>query len=292
MVRKHLIPVVGPFRLDLTVSALRRLPTNIVDLLTPEGDYLRALSGPPQPLIVRVSQTPDNGSLSITIDGHGADEPQTLRLLQKILGTEKDISDFDKRSAHIPWLAPLVRRMRGVKPPCYPTLWEACVNAIVFQQLSIRAASAIIRRLIMALGQRVERDSLPLPLYVFPAAERFQEASEDTLRATGLSASKAGTLRRVAERLMSGTLESKELEEVSSGDAMAALCRIKGILLDGSDHPASWHGPARCVSRERQQRPEQYDARGGVGIPGCPPGIGCPRPTARNVVLLFAPRPP
>ena len=229
MVRAHLIPVAGQFRLDLTVSVLRRLPTNIVDLLTPEGDYLRALSGPPQPLIVRVSQIPDNRSLSVTIDGYCPDEPQTLRLVQKVLGTEKDISDFDKRSAHIPWLAPLVRRMRGVKPPCYPTLWEACVNAIVFQQLSIRAASAIMRRLIMALGQRVERDSLPLPLYVFPSAERFQEASDDALRATGLSASKVGTLRRVAERLMSGTLEAKELEEVSSGDAMTALCRIKGI---------------------------------------------------------------
>jgi DNA-3-methyladenine glycosylase II len=229
VVRTHLIPVIEPFRLDLTVSVLRRLPTNIVDLLTPEGDYLRALSGAPQPLIVRVNQIPDNRSLSITIDGYCPDEPQMLRLEQKVLGGEKDISDFDKRSAHIPWLAPLVRRMRGVKPPCYPTLWEACVNAIVFQQLSIRAASAIMRRLIMALGQRVERDSLPLPLYVFPAAERFQEASDDTLRATGLSASKVGTLRRVAERLMSGTLEAKELEEVSSGDAMTALCRIKGI---------------------------------------------------------------
>ena len=45
-----------------------------------------------------------------------------------------------------------------MKPPCYPTLWEACVNAIVFQQLSIRQPGAIMRRLIMALEQRVERD--------------------------------------------------------------------------------------------------------------------------------------
>jgi DNA-3-methyladenine glycosylase II len=229
MVRTYLIPVVEPFRLDLTVNALRRLPTNIVDLLTPEGDYLRALSGPPQTLIVRASYVSGNRSLSITIDGDCPDEPQTLRLLQKILGTEKDISDFDSRSADIPWLAPLVRRMRGVRPPCYPTLWEACVNAIVFQQLSIRAASAIMRRLIVALGQRVERDALPLPLYVFPSAERFQEATDETLRATGLSASKVETLRRVVERLMSGTLEAKELEEASSQDAMAALCGIKGI---------------------------------------------------------------
>jgi DNA-3-methyladenine glycosylase II len=167
--------------------------------------------------------------LSVTIEGDCPDEPQTLKLLQKILGTEKDISDFDSRSADIPWLAPLVQRMCGAKPPCYPTLWETCVNAVVFQQLSIHAASAIVRRLIIALGQRVERDPMPLPLYVFPGAERFQGATDDTLRATGLSASKVGTLRRVVESLMSGTLEAKELEEASSRDAIAALCRIKGI---------------------------------------------------------------
>ena len=199
---------------------------------------------PPQPLIVRVSQTPDNGSLSITIDGHCRDEPQTLRLVQKILGTEKDISDFDKRSAHIPWLAPLVQRMRGVKPPCYPTLWEACVNAIVFQQLSIRAASAIKRRLIMALGQRVERDSLPLPLYVFPAAERFQEASDDTLRATELSAKQSGNVAASCRKTSVRHTRSKRTGRSLQWGCYRALCRIKGMVLDGSDHPASWHGPA------------------------------------------------
>lgn len=229
MVRVHQIPVVGSFRLDLTVNALRRLPTNIVDLLTPEGDYLRALSGPPHPLIVRVSQMIHNSSLSITVNGDRRDDPKTLGLLQKMLGTGKDISDFDQAAAHIPWLAPLVRRMQGVRPPCYPTLWEACVNAIVFQQLSIHAAGAIIRRLIVVLGHRVETDWAPVPLYAFPRAETFQEATDDTLRATGLSASKVATLRRVAERLVSGALEAKKLEEGTSRDAIADLCRIKGI---------------------------------------------------------------
>jgi len=51
----HEIPVVMPYRLDLTVSVLRRLSSNIVDLLTPQGMYVRALSGFPEPVIVRVT---------------------------------------------------------------------------------------------------------------------------------------------------------------------------------------------------------------------------------------------
>jgi hypothetical protein len=38
-----------PYRLDLTVSALRRSPTNVVDVYTPDGRYLRALEGRTKP---------------------------------------------------------------------------------------------------------------------------------------------------------------------------------------------------------------------------------------------------
>lgn len=149
MTQTYEISVVQPFRLDLTVSALRRLPTNIVDFLTLEGDYMRAFHANSRRAVCRVSQI-DEKTLSVRIGGDHSRAQQILHLVQKVLGTEKDLSDFNKNAVHIPWLAPLVRRMRGVKPPCYPSLWEGCVNAVVFQQLSIRAASAITRRLIMA----------------------------------------------------------------------------------------------------------------------------------------------
>jgi DNA-3-methyladenine glycosylase II len=228
MPRTYEISIVQPFRLDLTVSALRRLPTNIVDLLTPEGEYIRAFYANPEPVVCRVSQV-DQGTLSVRIDGDEHKAGQTLSLVQKVLGIEKDLADFNKMAAHIPWLAPLVHRMRGVKPPCYPSVWEGCVNAVVFQQLSIRAASAIMRRLIVAFGERVEIDSVPVPLYVFPSAERIKEAAEDGLRAAGLSASKAATLRRVAEAIVSGALDAQRLEEAPSQDVAKALCSIKGI---------------------------------------------------------------
>jgi DNA-3-methyladenine glycosylase II len=116
-----------------------------------------------------------------------------------------------------------------VKPPRYPTLWEACVNAIVFQQLSLRAASTIMQRLIVAIGRSVAPGDIPVPLYVFPSPESFQRASSERLHATGLSANKTASLRRVAEALSSGTLDPTALELCTSPDAAAILRRIKGI---------------------------------------------------------------
>jgi DNA-3-methyladenine glycosylase II len=225
----HKIPVVMPYRLDLTVSVLRRLSTNAVDLLTPEGQYVRAFHGFPESVIVRVTQIRHEDSLSVTIEGDTSGETGVLGLVRQMLGVDRNLKDFDRSAAHIPWLAPVVQRMRGVKPPRYPTLWEACANAIIFQQVSLPAASAIMHRLVVALGQSVEVSNMPRPLYVFPTAESIQSANDDVLRSVGLSANKIATLRRVTEALSSGMLDAAMLEQCASPDAAAILRQIKGI---------------------------------------------------------------
>lgn len=180
-------------------------------------------------MIVRATQFPEEDYLSITIESDVEPDSSVLSLVCRMLGANRDLTDFDLSASHIPWLAPLVARMRGVKPPRYPTLWETCANAIIFQQVSLRAASAIMQRMVVALGQAVDAVDLPTPCYVFPSPERFQKAKDELLRATGLSAGKIETLRRVAEALGSGTLDQMTLERSASRDAAEILTRIKGI---------------------------------------------------------------
>lgn len=224
----HRVSVVMPYRLDLTATVLRRLSTNAVDVLTQEGVYVRALSGFDQPVIVRVTQSSPR-SLSVSIDGDGRHEAAALQAVRTILGVDRDVSSFAKAAARIRWLAPLVERMRGVKPPRYPSLWEACVNSIVFQQLSLRAASAIMQRMIVALGRRVRVDRVATPIYVFPSAERIRRASDTPLRSAGLSGNKIAALRRVSEALASGALDARAIEALPSPEAASVLQRIKGI---------------------------------------------------------------
>lgn len=227
--RVHEVPVVTPYRLDLTVCALRRLSTNVVDLLTPERVYVRALSGFRKPVIVRVAQKRRVAALSITIDGDARDDDAVLEAVRQTLGTDRTLTSFYRAAERIPWLAPLARRMRGVKPPRYPTLWEACSNAIVFQQLSVRAASTIMQRLIVTVGRPVETNDLPVPVYLFPTPKSVQREAGHRLRAMGLSANKIATLRRVAEAISTGMLDATALERCTSPDAAAILRQIRGI---------------------------------------------------------------
>jgi DNA-3-methyladenine glycosylase II len=223
---RHEVSLVTPYRLDLTVSVLRRLSMNIVDVLTPEGQYVRAINGANRPVIARVVQ-PRPDALVVTIEGDAAEHMPALALVRRTLGVDRDLMPFDGAAAQIPWLSPLALRMRGVKPPRYPSLWEAFVNVIIFQQLSLQAASAIARRLIIACGPPVMSEGRSL--YTFPRVDQVVRIEDSLLGAIGLSAGKIATLRRVGEALASGTLAEAKLEEDSSADAARELQQIKGI---------------------------------------------------------------
>jgi DNA-3-methyladenine glycosylase II len=220
------IRVQAPYRLDLTINVLQRLSSNRVDVLTPKGEYLRVLGNVAEPVIVHARQA-NPETLSILIEGDRREHPRLLVLVRRMLGLEVDLTRFYHAASGIPWLHPLVVRMRGVRPPRYPTLWEACVNAIVFQQVSLVAASTIMGRFTLGLGEPVEHRGVCL--YHFPGIEQVQRAPDRLLRGAGLSAAKLATLRRVADALQASAFDEVRMEESPSPEAAALLRGIKGI---------------------------------------------------------------
>ncbi|HLY82682.1 MAG TPA: hypothetical protein VKQ71_06845 [Acidimicrobiales bacterium] len=103
------------------------------------------------------------------------------------------------------------------RPP-HETHFAALVRAIVYQQLAGPAASAIHGRLIAALGD----DVAPEALLALPP---------ETLRAVGLSANKAASLRDLADKVLDGTviLRPRSLGRESDEEVIARLSTVRGI---------------------------------------------------------------
>ena len=220
------ISVQAPYRLDLTVNVLRRLSTNLVDVLSPDGAYVRWL-GRRVRFRAGTGFPAEPGNADHRIEGDRREHPRLLQLVRRMLGVEVDLTPFYRSASKVQWLHPLVSRMRGVRPPRYPTIWEACVNAIVFQQISLHAASSIMGRLTVGLSEPVEHSGVRL--YPFPSPEQILSAPDSVLRGAGLSAGKLATLRRVADALGAGAIDEGQLERLPSPDAAALLRSIKGI---------------------------------------------------------------
>ena len=114
-----------------------------------------------------------------------------------------------------------------MKPPRYPTLWEAIVNAVVFQQVSIHAASAILRRTIASLEEPLRHGERNL--YPFPAPSRFLAAEPEALRAMGLSVNKVVALRVLARAVHEDQLCEHELDPLPTVELVERLVVFRGI---------------------------------------------------------------
>jgi DNA-3-methyladenine glycosylase II len=92
------------------------------------------------------------------------------------------------------------------------------VEAIVYQQLAGAAARAIHGRLVAALDDDVQPEAL-------------LSLSDETLRAAGLSANKARSLRDLAAKVLDGTviLSPRGLSRQSDEEVIARLSTVRGI---------------------------------------------------------------
>jgi DNA-3-methyladenine glycosylase II len=209
----------------LTVDALRRVPGNAVDVMTPDGRYMRALTADADaPAIVEVSQ-PLPDALAVRIKGPRA--KGQLQTVATMLGAEVDLRDWYSRVERVPWLARLAQQLRGVKPPRYPELWEALCHGIIFQQLSIVAAAAIMQRFVMRFSTPVSNDSIQL--FPFPRPEVIARARMSSLQSLGLSRMKASYLKGAAECVLTGSITADRIESLPSDRATAALKSLRGI---------------------------------------------------------------
>jgi len=91
------------------------------------------------------------------------------------------------------------------------------VRAIVFQQLSTKAATTIHSRLIAYLP-----DSTPTP-------EALAAVTETQYRTAGISRQKAVYLADLSGKVLSGALPLDSLDAMSDDEVITALTKVKGI---------------------------------------------------------------
>lgn len=202
---------------------LQRLAANVVDVVDPNGTYHRAFEDEKGSTLVAVAQvSPD--ALEVRATGRAQ---RWLPVVARMLGTQANLTQWYERSARIGWLRRLAVAFKGVKPPRYATLWEACAHAIVFQQISIHAAASIMRRAIEALATPVTVGAVRcIP---FPPPERWLTTSEERLREAGLSRNKVAHLRSVAGAFTDGAIDEVTLEKLPTPEAAEKLRAVRGI---------------------------------------------------------------
>ena len=223
------LPEKAPFRLDLTVWTLRRRGHNQVDQY--DGTWYRRLLAVDGAAVgVAVRQL--GPRLEIVARGEPqAVSPEALHLvgvtLVDILGLGKELAGF-YRVRKEPWLEELARRFRGMRPPRFPSVFEAAVNAVVCQQLSLVVGIHLLNRLAARFGTRPPR-AIDGWGPGAPEMGRLAGADWQSLRELGLSGSKSRSLVAIAQALSGADFASEALAAMPDQQLEERLRSLPGI---------------------------------------------------------------
>ncbi len=221
----------APFHLEATVRVLQRRPENPVEIWE-EDRYLRVLTRADHRVLVQVENrgTIDAPDVCFSIQS-GAETAETRsgveQTLRKILGLDLDPVPLQRLVEADPELRPTARALRGMRAPRFAEWFEAFANVVPFQQLSLDAGLAIVRRLVERFGEPIEHRGRRF--HAFPSAHAVAAARLPALRACGLSARKAESLRSIARTIESGELAEEKVSCMSTADALGALRELPGI---------------------------------------------------------------
>jgi len=124
-------------------------------------------------------------------------------------------NSLDALAAREPRIAAALAAAGYPEPRISERGYQTLLRAIVGQQVSVKAAASMWAKLTAAVGDPPD-----------PAA--LLAASDEVLRAAGLSRQKASYARSLAEEVVSGRLDFARLPQ-DDEEAIAELVRVKGI---------------------------------------------------------------
>jgi len=222
----------GPYRLDLTVWALRRRANNKIDTWQ-DGLYRRILIIDGKPVLACVRQMGEVKEAALKCEIF-SQEGITSAIIKKakaeltwILGLDIDLSGFYSMAKQDKVLGALVKPYVGFKPPRFADMFEAAVNGICYQQLSLAVGTVLLNRLAVAAGHDMQVQEHEV--YSCGDSAGVCGQSLEKLRGMGFSTNKAIALLELCEGVNAGRIDLEQLKEIDDDAAVKILLKMRGL---------------------------------------------------------------
>lgn len=216
-----------PFRLDLTVWALRRRQKNAIDSWD-GATYSRVFVVNNVASQSQVTQI--NDALTVKVKSSNLHKDTQLIVtdkLKKMLGLDINVEEFYKLSKRDKHLQPLAQSFIGVKPPRFPSFFEALLNAVACQQVTLDLGILLLNRLAENYGQKFE-DTEGIQ-YAFPRPEDLEAVSEEKIKKLGFSYQKAHVIKDLVQTILSNNAVFSHLENMTNEEIIIFLSNLRGI---------------------------------------------------------------
>lgn len=155
------------------------------------------------------------------------DREQALGILSGLFNSELRLGPFYDHVKRDSVMSRLGRLLFGLKPPRTPTVFEALVDTIIEQQISLKAARVLEERLVRSFGSRLKLGDGDH--FIYPLPRQLARAPTEGLRRCGLTARKADYIRGVSRKIVDGGLDLEGMVRSDNGQIIERLTQVRGI---------------------------------------------------------------
>ncbi len=187
-----------------------------------------------EPMLLYVESVGDveNPELKVNVESEEELSHEVLNsvppLVHKIFNLGLDLNGFYQDVEIDEIMKRITSQLYGLKNPSTPSLFEALVDSVVEQQISLKAAHSIQNRLIKRFGLSIE--IYKKKYYSYPSPEDLAHADLQVLRDCGLTFRKAEYIQDLSLDILNQEVDLNSLETMgSTSEMIEELTKIRGI---------------------------------------------------------------
>lgn len=219
------LPFEPPFDWPRMLGFLKGHATAGVEVV--EADtYLRTLEWQGASGLLSVGLDTGRDCLIVRLAGEASRHLAELQpRLARMFDTDTDILQLHRDLGHDPWLARLLAATPGLRIPGAWSGFEVVVRTIVGQQVSVKAATTVVGRLVQRAGRAQLDAAHPLVAWQFPTPEALAVVD---LEKIGMPSKRAAALQNFARVVATGELPIDSLA-LDSAALRQTLLDLPGI---------------------------------------------------------------
>ncbi|HUV79913.1 MAG TPA: DNA-3-methyladenine glycosylase 2 family protein [Candidatus Bathyarchaeia archaeon] len=183
-------------------------------------------------ITITSSGTVDTPELTVELQSNEAitttDKNLIEDLVRSLFNLPLDLNAFYDEVKTDNVMSTVIRQLRGLKSPTASTVFEALVDSIIEQQISLNVAHVLERNVIKTFGAQLTVDDKVY--YAFPTPENIVAATIEELRNCGLSMRKAEYIHDISNSIVEGNLDLENFKTYEDAEAIIKeMIKIRGI---------------------------------------------------------------
>jgi len=226
------VEALAPFDFDLTAHIFSRGDNQIRSYANGKFSQILKING--KLILIQLSSvgTIEQPKIAVALKSAetitSKDKQKAGEAVKFIFNLDFNLCSFYVDIKKEPVMRQISKQLYGLKNPTTPTVFEALMDSIVEQQISLKVAQTIEVRIVKKFGEALLLDDETY--YVYPTPQNIANVSINELQGCGLSERKAQYLQGAAQVIVEGKLDLENLKNKQTPDEiLSELDSIRGI---------------------------------------------------------------